>query len=165
MERYKDGISAVMVAADHLTDDQLDMRPMPKARSAREVVHHLADAELHDSIRLRRMLVENTPVLIHWDEDRYKERLHYNRPIAASLDSLRTNATSNIELLRLLSDEQWRREGNQQRPWTLTVGTWLDEKVTHLHNCLMEMINAPSGGRVLPDTDETRRALEERARR
>ena len=154
IERYHDGVTAVVVAVEHLSEDQLDIRPAPKARTAREVVHHLSDAELHDSVRLRRMLVERMPVLVHWDEDRYAERLFYDTPVALALDAFRAMALLNIEILGRLNDEQWQREGNQQRPWTMTVESWLDDKVKHIHDCLMQILNAPSGGRAIPDPHE-----------
>lgn len=151
IERYHDGVRAVLIAAGHLTEEELDLRPAPKGRSARETIHYLADSELHESLSLRRMLVDNTPVLLHWDDERYAQRLNYDRPVKLSLELIRTLAEANIELLSLLDDSEWKREGNQQKPWTLTVETWLEEKVRNTHDALMQILNAPSGGRAIPD--------------
>ena len=115
------------VAVDHVSDDELDVRPDAKSWTAREVIHHLGDSSMHDGVTLRRMLAENTPVLVHFDEVHAAERLHYNRHIEASLAAFRANSLANIELPRALTDEQWRREGNQQKPWSLTVEDWLAE--------------------------------------
>jgi hypothetical protein len=153
IERYKNAVSAVLVSIDHVAEDELDVRPTPKAWSARQVVHHLAGSELHEAIRLRRMLAENRPVLVPWDGAHDDERLHYNRPILVDLEAFKATALSNIELLHALTDEQWRREGNQQKPWSLTVESWLEENVTHVHDHLMQILNAPSGGRAIPDPD------------
>ena len=153
IERYKNAVSAVLVSIDHVSEDELDMRSTSKGLSARQVVHHLASSELHEAIRLRRMLAENRPVLVPWDGAHDVERLHYERPIAVDLDAFRATAWSNIELLQALTDEQWRREGNQQKPWPLTVESWLEENITHVHDRLMQILNAPSGGRAIPDPD------------
>jgi hypothetical protein len=154
IDRYTAAIDAIVVAVDHTDADDLDARPAPKAWSAREIIHHLADAELQDAIRLRRMLAENTPVLAQWDEDRYAQRLHYDRPIDPSLEAVRSLAISNIQLLNSLSQDEWRREGNRQRPWPLTIEEWLEEKVGQLHERLMQLLNAPTGGRAIPDPED-----------
>ena len=157
LARYAAAVHAVGVGLDHLSIEELDVRPIEKAWSPREVVHHLADAEMHEGVNLRRMLVERTPVLIVWDPEHYAERLHYNRPIEVSLEAFNAVANANLELLRSLTDDQWRRDGNQQRPWTLTVEAWLDDHVTHLHNRLMQILNAPTGGRVISDHEHEAR--------
>jgi len=153
IERYKNAVSAVLVSIDHVAEDELDMRPTAHGWSVRQVVHHLAGSELHEAIRLRRMLAENRPVLVPWDGAHDAERLHYDRPVGVDLDAFKAAALSNIELLQVLTDEQWRREGNQQKPWSLTVESWLEENVTHVHDHLMQILNAPSGGRVIADPD------------
>jgi len=153
LHRYDDASRAIVVAMDHVEGDQLDKRPPGGGWSPREIVHHLANAELVESMRLRRMLAENTPVLDHWDESRFSEHLHYDLPIDAPLASFRANAEANIELLKVLSEREWRREGNQQRSWPLTVEGWLEDNVAHIRNRLMQILNATSGGQVLPDPD------------
>jgi hypothetical protein len=151
IERYRAAISAVLVAVDHVPENALDDRPTPKSFSAREVIHHLADSEMREGIRMRRMLAENKPVLPHWDPAHYLERLHYDRPIHLSLDAFRATGLSNIELLECLTEDQWRREGNVQKPWNLTVEGWLEENLAHVHDCLLQIMNAHTGGRVIPD--------------
>jgi hypothetical protein len=151
IHRYDDASRAVVVAIDHVDQEHLDKRPPKGGWSPREIIHHLANAELVESIRLRRMLAENTPVLEHWDETQYSRHLHYDLPIAASLASFRANAMANIELLKVLSEREWKREGNQQRMWPLTVESWLEDNVDHIRNRLMQLLNASSGGQVLVD--------------
>jgi hypothetical protein len=163
IERYKDGARAVVVAALALSDTDLDRRPTHPGWSARELIHHLSDvlrrpayrdwsarqvihslvdAEMIDAVNLRRMLGENTPVLQHWDEERYAQRLHYDRPIGPAIEAFKATALVNTELLERLSEQEWRREGNQERPWPISVESWLEEKVEHLHQRLMQILNA-----------------------
>jgi len=151
IERYEEAVRAVLVAIDHVPEAQLDAQPTPGAWSARETVHHLADAEMAEALRLRSMLGENMPVLGSYDEAQYARRLHYDRPIGAAREAFAAVARANIDLLRSLSDDQWKREGIQNRPWRLTVETWLEENVAHVQGHLMQILNAASGGRVIAD--------------
>jgi len=104
LRRYEDASRAVVVAIDHVSGEHLDLRPPKGGWSPREIVHHLANAQMVESLRLRRMLAENTPMLEHWDETQYSKHLHYDLPIEASLASFRANARANIELHSALSD-------------------------------------------------------------
>ena len=158
IDRYRQVIDAVTVALDHTPEDKLDARPEPKAWSAREVTHYLADFEMHEGVCLRRMLLENTPVLERWDPPPYVlERLHYHRPIHESLAVFTACGVSNVDLIKTLSEDQWRRQGNIQRPWTISFENWLEENVAQLHNRLMQIINAPTGGRVITDTEHDKK--------
>jgi len=151
LTRYTQAVDAMFVALDHIPEDMLDERPEPKARSAREIIHHLAESELQESGRLRRILAENIPVLHHWNAEQYAARLHYDRPVARSMELFRAAALANVELLQCLTNDQWRRAGNIQKPWSLTIEDWLMEQVNTVHNLLMDVINAPHGGRAIPD--------------
>ncbi len=108
------------------------VRPSSGDWTARQLIHHLADAEIEDGVRLRRILAENTPVLHAWDDEHYSKHLHYDRPVAASLAAFDAVAHSSIELLQRLSAREWEREANQERLWSLTVEGWLEEKIAHI---------------------------------
>lgn len=48
--KYAEGADVVERALEGLSDADLDRRPSPKDWTAREVVHHLADAEVRSAI-------------------------------------------------------------------------------------------------------------------
>ena len=58
--RYKEGYRVVAEALAHATEEELDARPGPGKWSARELVHHLADAEMTAATRLRLLLALET---------------------------------------------------------------------------------------------------------
>ena len=87
--QYKDGYRAVRDALAGAADADLDRRPAPGKWTAREIVHHLADSEMTSAIRLRRLLAEDQPVIVGYDQEAFARTLHYDRPIAASLDAFR----------------------------------------------------------------------------
>src|SRR5437867_557168 len=90
IERYKRGPSVVEKALEGITDAELDARPETGEWTAREVVHHLGDSEMTSAIRLRRLLTEDNPTIVGYDEEEFARRLYYGeRPIQASLEAMR----------------------------------------------------------------------------
>ena len=129
--QYKNGYQTVMDALEGITDAELDMRPAPDAWTAREVVHHLADSETTSAIRLRRLLVEDRPLIPNYDEEEYARRLSYDRPIATSLEVLRAVRRSTAEIVDRLTEDQWQREGTHSMSGRYTVEGWLEIYAAH----------------------------------
>ena len=134
IERYEDGPRAVTEALAGITDAELDARPGPDQWSPREVVHHLADSEMTSAIRLRRLLAEDRPTIAGYDEQEFARRLHYDRPIAASLEALAAARRSTAELLERLGPAEWAREGTHTESGRYTVETWLEIYAAHGHD-------------------------------
>ena len=65
-------------------------------------MHHLADSEATSYIRIRKLLAEDDPIIHGYDEAEFARRLHYDRPIAASLAVLKSVRAATVELLRCL---------------------------------------------------------------
>ena len=133
IERYKDGYSAVCEALDQLTEAELDARPAD-GWTLREVAHHLADSETMSYIRLRRLLAEDHPVIQGYDEPEYARRLHYDRPIASSLEVFRAVRVASAELLESLSEDEWAREGTHSESGRYTMDDWLEIYAAHAHD-------------------------------
>jgi len=132
--RYKEGPEAVRRALEGLTDADLDHRPAPGEWTAREIVHHVADAETRSAVRLRQLLAEDDPVIQGYDEARYAEVLHYDRPIDASLALLTAARTATGELLDRLTDADLARSGTHTESGPYSVATWLELYAAHCHD-------------------------------
>src|SRR5205814_5017356 len=99
--------------------------PGPGEWSARQVVHHLADSEMTSAIRLRRLLAEDRPVIVGYDEPEFARRLHYDRPIDGSLAAFRSARESTAELLDRLDEDEWARQGTHTESGRYAVDDWL----------------------------------------
>jgi len=130
---YKDGYRVVAEALSGATDAELNAHPAPGKWSAREIVHHLADSEMTSAIRLRRLLAEDRPQIVGYDQDEYAKRLHYNRPIQASLDALNSARRSTAEILDRMTEAEWQREGTHSESGRYTVEHWLEIYAEHAH--------------------------------
>jgi 3-oxoadipate enol-lactonase len=134
LERYRTGMRAVLDALADITDAELD-RPAPDGGwTARDVAHHLADSEANGFIRLRRLIAEDDPVIVAYDQDLYARQLHYDRPIASSLAVLRAVRTSSLELLDALTPAEWARSGRHSGSGSYSVDDWLDIYARHPHD-------------------------------
>src|SRR5262244_288261 len=112
MTRYQDGYHEVARAIDGFPAEHLTAHPIDGKWSAAEIVHHLADSETTSALRVRRLLVEDHPLIQGYDQDLYAARLNYNnREIAPSLDAFRSARATTAQLFDFLTDEDWHREG------------------------------------------------------
>jgi hypothetical protein len=134
IDRYRDGIAEVEKALAGATDADLDRRPAPDEWTAREVAHHLADSETMSTIRLRRLLAEDQPLIHAYDEAEFARRLHYDRPIDQSLAVFAAVRTSNVELLGTLTEDEWARTGTHSQDGPYSVEGWLEIYAAHGHD-------------------------------
>jgi hypothetical protein len=134
LERYRTGPADVADAVAGITDAELDHRPPGDGEwTAREVVHHLADSESMAYIRLRRLLAEDEPLIQGYDEPEWARRLHYDRPIAASLAVLAAVRAATAELLDRIGEAEWRRTGTHSESGAYGVEAWLEIYAGHAH--------------------------------
>jgi uncharacterized damage-inducible protein DinB len=129
--QYKAGYDEIVKALEGASDAELDRRPGPGTWSARDVVHHLADSEMTSAIRLRRLLAEENPVIVGYDEAEFARKLHYDRPIAASLEAFRWARVTTAELLDRMSEADWSRAGTHSESGRYPVTRWLELYAEH----------------------------------
>ena len=133
--QYKEGYHEVARSLEGFPADLLTSHPIKGKWSAAEIVHHLADSETTSGIRLRRLLVEDRPVIQGYDQDAYAERLNYNhREMAPALDAFRSARAAAAQLFEFMSDEDWRREGTHSESGSYTAEQWLAIYAAHAHN-------------------------------
>jgi hypothetical protein len=133
IEQYKDGYRVVAEALEGASDAELDARTAAGKWSAREIVHHLADSEMTSAIRLRLLLASDRPHIVGYDQEEFARRLHYDRPIEKSLDAFRAARASSAELLDLMTEVDWRREGTHSESGRYTAERWLELYAAHAH--------------------------------
>ena len=145
IERYRDGHHAVVVALAGLSEADLDRQPGPEDWSPRQIVHHLADSEMTSAIRLRRLLAEDHPTIAGYDEGEFARRLHYDRPIEASLEVLAAARRASAEILDRLGEAEWTREGTHSESGRYTVEDWLRIYAAHAHDHAAQISRAQAG--------------------
>ena len=149
LSRYTDRLDelvSVFQDASVGEGELLDRRPSPDSWSVSEVLHHLADAELHQSVRLREMLTVHMPTWLEWDETEYANQLGYDvRPAGDSLTLILSVRNVNSRLLAILSPEQWNRTAVHPSRGEVDVAGWVDSCCDHLAGHVLQARRAVIG--------------------
>ena len=133
--QYAAGYNEVAGALEGFPREALVAHPIPGKWSACEIVQHLADSEAISAIRLRRLLAEELPVVVGYDQEVYAVILRYNlRDMQPALDQFRAVRATTTQLLGAMSDEDWKRPGWHTEHGLYTAETWLDIYSVHAHN-------------------------------
>jgi hypothetical protein len=131
--QYRDGYAAIAEALLKITPEELDARPGPGRWTPREIVHHLADSEMTSAVRLRRLLAEDRPAIVGYDQNEFARRLHYDRPHESSLELFKYARLATAELLECMTEAEWQREGTHSEMGPYTVENWLKIYAEHAH--------------------------------
>jgi hypothetical protein len=142
IEQYKDGYRVVAEAVAGAPEEELAKPPAPGKWSAREVVHHLADSETMAAVRLRALLATDNPRIVGFDQDEFARRLHYDRPIEASLELFKAVRRSTAELLDRMSEADWTRQGSHTEHGAYGVERWLEIYAGHAHKHANQILAA-----------------------
>ncbi|MDQ3526032.1 MAG: DinB family protein [Chloroflexota bacterium] len=133
IEQYRDGYRVITEALEGITNTEMDAREGSQEWSPREIIHHLADSEMTSAIRLRRLLAEETPEIIGYDQEAYARILYYDRPIEPSLEAFRYARESTAQLLERMTDVEWERAGTHSESGVYSVEGWLEIYAVHAH--------------------------------
>jgi len=132
---YAAGYDEVMNALNDFPADSLGAHPIPGKWSAREIVHHLGDSESTSAWRLRKLLVEDNPLIQGYDQDAFASRLRYNeRDMAPALEAFRCARESTMQVLQIMTDDDWNRAGTHSESGRYTTEDWLKIYAAHAHN-------------------------------
>src|SRR5947209_12679832 len=98
IDEYERGADLPQQAIAGMSDADLRAAPIPGKWSTHQVVIHLADAEAAFADRVRRILAEDDPALLAWDENKFAANLHYEAQSVA--DAVEIIALTRRQLTR-----------------------------------------------------------------
>ena len=129
---YREGPAAVVEALEGITEEELD-QSSDDGWTPRQIVHHLADAEMIGAERIRRLLAEADPKIQGYDEKAFA-RLAMRRPIEPSLMALQAARDSTVQLLERMTEDDWARAGTHDERGRYTPEDWLRIYASHAHD-------------------------------
>ncbi len=133
--QYKAGFDEVSRTLADFPQNSLTARPIPGKWSAAEIVHHLADSETISGHRLRRLLVEDHPLIQAYDQDQFATQLRYNeREIAPALEAFHAARATSAQLIDMMTEADWHRVGTHSESGAYSAEDWLKIYAAHAHN-------------------------------
>ena len=133
MFRYGRGPTEVRQAIHGLDAGTLNRRPPGSDWSIRDVLMHLADAEIAGAMRIRLVIAGDNPEIPLWDQEVWKRKLHYLwRDPEATLALFELLVYTSAELLQQCDRQTWQRTGQHAERGTLTLEDLLKDRVVHI---------------------------------
>lgn len=112
LNRYDAGGPILSYAVSGLGDDQKVIRPGPGAWSIAELVAHLVDADLVIADRMKRVIAENSPMLLAFDQDAWVARLDSaSMPVGEGVDLFTVNRCWMSRILHRREADDFARVG------------------------------------------------------
>ncbi len=126
LERFRRGAELVAVMTTGAAGAELDFSPAPGKWSVRQIVCHLADSEIVGRDRFSRVIAEDNPTIIGYDQDAWAEKLDYRkRKFSQALETFRRIRGENHELLKDQPAAAWSRTGTHNERGPVSLGDLL----------------------------------------
>lgn len=140
LERYRRGAELVAVVLTGVFGEEEDFVTAPGKWSIRQIVAHLADADLVGAHRFRQIIAEDNPTLIAFDQNLWTKNLDYGRrKPKQSLETFRRIRAENYDLLKELPESAFDRPGNHSERGRVTLGELLDGYAGHAESHARQM--------------------------
>src|SRR3954468_17191748 len=112
IDAYLASLPRLRRAVADLSPEQLEARPVPGKWSTLEVICHLVDSEQAWCHRMKRVIAEEKPLLIGYDESRFTAELPYHQgDLQEELALLEGMRRQMARILHALPQAAWSRNG------------------------------------------------------
>jgi uncharacterized damage-inducible protein DinB len=137
VEQYAAGANSLSHAIAGLSRDELLAYPVPGTWSIQQIVLHLMDSDLISSDRMKRVIAEENPTLIGYDETAFARGLFYealDAGLAAGVFAKNRQLTA--EILRRVPEEAFDRFGTHSERGRVKLAQLVQGMVEHLEHHL-----------------------------
>jgi hypothetical protein len=132
LERFRRGPELLAVVLTGVYGEETDFRLSPGKWSIRQIVAHLADAEMVGAHRFRQVIAEDDPKILAFDQEAWARNLDYGRrQPKTALESFRRVRAENYELLKELPEAAFERKGVHSERGPLTLRQLLEGFADH----------------------------------
>lgn len=137
IDHYAQGVELLNYATQGLSPDQEQARPGPGAWSLAELVAHVLDADLVISDRIKRVIAEDRPTLLAFDENAWIDRLNSNAmPVAEAASLFASHRRWMTRVLRGRPESDFGRVGVHSSAGPQTLAELVSKATGHLDHHL-----------------------------
>lgn len=139
-EEYHRGYTMLREAIQGLSEEELRFKPAPDKWSIHQILIHVTDSEILSTHRLKKVLAEDEPLLISFDQNAWVKQLDYD-----SLDReqhlllFHMLRASMRPILDQMTDEQAERVGVYPDAERFTFLQLLEFRVQHVRDHLAQI--------------------------
>jgi len=137
IEQYARGAGLVAESIKGLSREDFLATPVPGTWSIQQIVIHLMDSDLIASDRMKRVIAEENPPIIGYNEAAFAQKLHYDKldPVVAA-DIFRKNRELTAVILKNLPESAFDRAGTHNERGKVSLKELLAIYVQHLEHHL-----------------------------
>jgi len=137
IKEYSLGYTMIWDAIEGLTEEELRYKPAPNKWSIHQILIHVTDSEISATPRLKKVLAEEEPILVSFDQDAWANTLSYDLLDREQyLHLFKLLRTSMQPILDNLTSEQSRRVGIYIDQERFTFKQLLEFRVQHVRDHL-----------------------------
>jgi len=119
--------------------EALDFRPAPGKWTVREIVFHLAEAELHGYLRARTIMAQPGRPILAYDQDAWAASLDPTHPLEEGLELFRLLREIMARQLRGLPEAVWTQWVLHPDRGEVSLERWLEIYEKHLGDHLAQI--------------------------
>jgi uncharacterized damage-inducible protein DinB len=152
IEAYLEGPKQVRRAVSDLTAEQFQARPVQARWSTIEVVCHLVDSEQAWCHRMKRVIAEEKPLIVGYDESRFTATLSYEKhDVQEELALLESMRRQMARILSGLAAEAWSRTCVHTERGLMTLEEMLEAEVDHIPHHVRHIVEKRKALGLTPD--------------
>jgi uncharacterized damage-inducible protein DinB len=140
LEEYRYGYQLLKKAIEGLSEEELCFKPAADKWSIHQILIHVADSELVSTQRMKKVLSEEAPLLMSFDQDAWANSLDYeNLDSEQHLLLFKLLRSSMQPILAHLPAQKWERVGIYADAGPFTLKQLLEYRVDHVRGHLAQI--------------------------
>jgi uncharacterized damage-inducible protein DinB len=140
LEEYRYGYHLLREATRGLSEEELRFKPEADKWSIHQILIHVVDSELVSTQRMKRVLSEEAPLLMSFDQDTWANTLEYEKlDREQHLLLFKFLRSSMLPILAQLPAQKWERVGIYADAGPFTLKQLLEYRVDHVRGHLAQI--------------------------
>jgi len=137
IQSYTQAAGQMRAAVAGLSRAELNAHPVAGTWSIQQIVVHIVDSDLILADRMKRVIAEDNPTLIGFDESKFVAELHYELwPVDEAITIFDLNRKNFAKVLAVLPPATWGRKGTHNEAGVLSLLDLMQRAVNHVEHHL-----------------------------